>query len=312
MRCLACGRFQSIPALHTANLALGIDTPAIAHVAPPVHVIPPTPTLEFKLVELPAPPSAESPLRPSVKPEQEEDPLYRLADADGNSIERKKMDRKKVLEALAAAKLELAKRERLATWGWPLEKNWVECLAYPVRALPYLGGLGLAWATAIVFFDIFAPHDLRPSGIVRRFPFVLIYCLLLGYTCACLKETLAAARAGHVGSIAWPERSVPTIASGCVQCLWCFVAGPIVPTVAAILFWLEGGDFEAVDWFIVLELDTVAVAYWALALLAVQETGQFRMPIPWPSSDWPIPWATVCRWPRCWGQWSWWPMVWRP
>ena len=48
-----------------------------------------------------------------------------------------------------------------------------------------------------------------------------------------------------------------------------------MPVVVAIFFWLESGDFEPVDWFIMLELGIASrlVTWLALALLAVQETG---------------------------------------
>jgi hypothetical protein len=50
----------------------------------------------------------------------------------------------------------------------------------------------------------------------------------------------------------------------------------VVPAVVACWFWLNSGDLLWVDWLIVWQLGIVAVGYWALALMAVQERGRFR------------------------------------
>jgi len=180
-----------------------------------------------------------------------------------------------VCRVLADAHKELKKR-REDPRTWRLETHGYQCLEYPLRAWFMVLVLALAWTMLITVLIALLPDTWTLTEFMPRFPLLMFVFLLLGYSCACLQTTLGAARAGESDYVAWPERGLVPAVRGGAQAVVCLLAGPVVPAVAAGWFWLNSGDLLWVDWLIVWQLGIVAVGYWALALMAVQERGRFR------------------------------------
>lgn len=185
------------------------------------------------------------------------------------------INRETVVKVLSEARRELKER-RLRHTSWPVEKHWHQALEYPMRAWVLVGGLAAVWGTATTFLWLIFPETWNLAELMPRFPLLLFAFLLVGYTCAGLQATLVAGRAGEAGYVAWPERSLArTVRSG-AEAVLCFLAGPILPALVGFWFWVNSGDLLLVDWLILWELGIVAMGYWILAMLAVQETGRLR------------------------------------
>jgi len=277
-RCLACGRLVPVPSLHSANQGIGIDSPPTVAAPRPIQVVPPVPVLELKVTEIPMPPPAPLPYRRPGLPQTDDDEPYRLSEqtegAGARDIQ-EKLNRKQLRRVLAEAQRDVAEQRRRAR-TWRLETHWYEFLVYPLRALPLVLCLALAWATLIAFLVAIWPASWEPVEVVPRLPLALFVFLLLGYTWAFLEATFAAGAAGEAGYVARPNTDrLARAARGGARVVVCFLAGPILPAVVAFSFWLDSGDFQLPDWLIVWELGILAVGYWFLALLAVQERGRY-------------------------------------
>jgi hypothetical protein len=238
LRCIACGCLVRVPSATRTDQTVGPNSsPTTA--TTPVQVVPPVPVYELKVVEIAMPPS--TPL------------TYRQPRS-----------------------LDFAKAKRRPR-SWQRETHWYEFLFYPLRALPRLFCLAMTWATVIAIVVAILPDDWTTLEFIARAPCILFIFLILGYTVACLDATFAAARAGDSGYIARPrnERLFQAVRAGS-RAVFCFLAGPIVPAIVAVWFWLDNGDFEWVDWLICWELWILAIGYWTLALLALQARGRYR------------------------------------
>jgi hypothetical protein len=261
-RCLACGCLVRVPTIARSQQ---------------IQVVPPVPAVEIKVTEVPMLPRAPLPYR-RPKP-HDDDEVYQLLqepeEPDGPDTLRK-LERRRLRGVLAEAQRDLVRRRRRAR-TWPLETHWYQFLLYPLRAWRLVCSLALAWATLIAFLVSILPPDWTFWETVARLPLLLFVFLLAGYTCACLDATLAAAAEGEAGYIAKPNGDIMlrSARSG-AQVVVCFLAGPIVPALVAFWFWVESGDFELVDWLIVWELGLVAIGYWVLALLSVQQSRRWR------------------------------------
>ena len=272
--CPVCGLRMRIPFLRHPD-PLGGSASDSADDSDIPQLVPLVPTLELRAVEVPAPPYAPPPLRrhSPPPPEQDEDDTYPLArdwhDLGGTG----RQERAEARRLLSRAVRDL-KEKRFLRRSWPLEKHWFEFLAYPLRALPCVLLLAVAWATLTAILGAVMPDGWDATEIVTHLPVLLpvlmIVFVLFGYTIAFFQATYGLARAGTAGFIAWPGKDLGATVRGGTQGLLAFLAGPIVPAVVGFLFWLGSGELNTLDWLILWELGIVAAAYWALALLAVQ------------------------------------------
>jgi hypothetical protein len=163
-----------------------------------------------------------------------------------------------------------------------VEKHWYQCLAYPLRAWPLLLALvvlltafsgGIALALPSLLADIRA----EASGAVwAGLPCLSIPLLILGYASGFLDSAFLSALAGEVGRIRWPGRDVRLALKSEARWLICFLAGPILPAGASLLFWIHGGDLRLFDWLILAETTILALSYWLLLLWAVHEKDRLR------------------------------------
>jgi len=276
--CPACGRVARAPSLQRANQALGIAAeapttpePIATSMPEPVPVIPPLPGAKIVLVE-----ETTVPPRPAAPPPPEEKPVYRLADVDERAdAAARQNERRRAARILEQADRDLRERRRLMA-TWRRERDWSECLLYPLRAWPVVLGLAAVWATLLALIVAALPHRRELSDLMGGVFALLWLFALFGYTMAWLQTTLAAAIEGRAGFVFRPTNA-PLQAARCgAEAAWCFLAGPSVVAAVAFAFWLNSGDLELADWFILWELGVVAVGYWVLALLAVWEGERFR------------------------------------
>jgi hypothetical protein len=179
---------------------------------------------------------------------------------------------------------------------WPRETHWAECLLYPFRAglmilrLAFL--LTVFSASSVLVVPLVmgrTPVLLRiGGGIPLEAPSGLLLSLLVGsayslavvffvsYTCAFLQCVLAFGTAGEAAELGLRGRDLRYVLTMAVRWLVCFLAGPVVPAVAAILYWFNGGDLGVLDWIIIAELGVLAMGWWLLTILAVSRRGRLR------------------------------------
>src|SRR6185437_14260155 len=87
---------------------------------------------------------------------------------------------------------------------------------------------------------------------------------------------LRSALAGEGPGAYWPGWHIGNVLKSGLRWLFCFLAGPIVLVALAGYYWLYGGDLTRLDWLIVAELGTLAIAYWMLAIVATNESNRLR------------------------------------
>jgi hypothetical protein len=178
---------------------------------------------------------------------------------------------------LGAVKPVVPRKQRVLRKRWSLEKNWVECLAFPFRALPIIAGLAVFLGVLTALAGRVLPEVLanRPEG----GGFWLIFALymlgplvLLAYVCGFLDCVLASAAAGQAGVVSWPGRDLLLALKSCLWWLLAFLAGPVLPAAIVPVYWLYVGELTTLDWIILGELGVLAVGYWLLAILAVSRS----------------------------------------
>jgi hypothetical protein len=158
--------------------------------------------------------------------------------------------------------------------AWKMEERWYGSLLYPLRALPTILALAVLLTALTGALVLVLPNVVKLQGepmavqlvcaIYLLFPF-----LVLGYACNWLTTVMNSAAAGLAHPVRWLDRSpLPALVS-CLTWLFCFLAGPFVPASISVLYWLYSGDLKLADWFILVELNTLALGYWLFAVLAV-------------------------------------------
>jgi hypothetical protein len=155
-----------------------------------------------------------------------------------------------------------------------LEQHWYECLAYPFLSRNVLVSFALVLSVGMGSIVLALQSFLQ-----SRFPWiagVVVVGLILAYAYSTVECALASALAGKGAASYLPTWSAADPLKSGVRWLFCFVAGPIVPTSLAIYLWIYGGDLTALDWAIVVELGGVAAAYWFLAIICANQRNRLR------------------------------------
>jgi hypothetical protein len=252
---------------------IGIPSLQPTHVGTPAHVLTPAERLRRRRVPAPrrdptvvgppepaeAPPSAAVPEPPDFA-----DPsLVTLRSADDLEASPPTRGRPRTL----AGAQEWALRESLP---------WL----YAGRALLIVLGLALALSAATGLVVFILPDALArqmesqgpsPAVLLGGLPFVI-----LAYYCAFLQCAFTSAAAGEVWLARWPGRNLDLVLRSTARCLFCFLAGPIVPAAAGLFFWLNSGDLALIDRLILAELGIATVAYWVLVVAAVSDRNRLR------------------------------------
>jgi hypothetical protein len=185
----------------------------------------------------------------------------------------RKAAKKEMRRLFTEAQREEAERQKVS-FPWPRETHWWQCLLYPVRAWRLLLGLSVAWSLVTVLFLGYLPENIEAHGVKTVVPASILALPLFGYTWAFFRCVLISACRGEAGFVSTPGRDTIWAAGSTVIGLFCSLAGPLVPIVVGVIFWLNSGDLVLVDWLILWELATLAVAHWVLALAACQVGGR--------------------------------------
>jgi hypothetical protein len=163
--------------------------------------------------------------------------------------------------------------------GGRLEKSWYECLIYPFRAGPLLIGLGLSQAIVIAWASMMVPRLFEPPAgpledrIGSILSFTAAVCGVFAYTAASLDCVLVGGATGEYRGVPWPGYDLDLILRSVIAWVACYLAGPVLPAVAALRYWLSWGDPVLLDWVILGELGVLAVGYFLLLRVALSEGG---------------------------------------
>jgi hypothetical protein len=161
-----------------------------------------------------------------------------------------------------------------------LEEHWYECLLYPLRAWPLCLGLAFLMTpiSAVVLFSPALVGDVPADGwslATVRFSEFMLLLLIVGLPGNFFDQVLTRAARGEIELLRdWGNPLLAIMLAG-LKWLLCFVAGPILFASLAFGYWLNS-DAGPLDWLIIGELGTVAIAYQMLALMAVTDRGRLR------------------------------------
>jgi hypothetical protein len=164
---------------------------------------------------------------------------------------------------------------------WAKETRWYECLLYPFRAgllILRLAALFTALSACLVPLVPLvlgnSQFDPPPGPLVPWLisaPYLLVSFFVVGYTCGFLHCVLAFGAVGEATELGFRGQDHRLVLKIAVRWLLCFLAGPVAPASAAVLYWFYGGDPGVLDWTIIAELGVVAVGWWLLTVLAVNQ-----------------------------------------
>jgi hypothetical protein len=164
---------------------------------------------------------------------------------------------------------------------WAMETRWYECLLYPFRAgllILRLAALFTALSACLVpgvpLVLGNTQIDPQPEPFVPWLisaPYLLVSFCVVGYTCGFLHCVLAFGAVGEATELGFRGQDLRLVLKIAVRWLSCFLAGPVAPTIAAVLYWFYGGDLGVLDWAIIAELGVLAVGWWLLTVLAVSQ-----------------------------------------
>ncbi len=207
------------------------------------------------------------------------EPAYNLADVgplpDPRSRDQRSRDAR-LDRLLHPAVVQRVKRRR-APRPWLLEKHWYECLIFPLRAWPLVLGLGAALTLLTGVIVALLQSDLDS---LQKWVFYYVTgmfaLVVVGYTCGVFQCVLFSAGQGEFGLVRWPGGDLRLVLHSVIACVLSFLAGPVVPLVVAVMFWLNAGDLELVDYLILLQLGVVALGYWLLAFASVTINDRLR------------------------------------
>jgi hypothetical protein len=212
------------------------------------------------LSNTPSEPAAKSPGKPAEKP-----PAY--FDAP--------LDRALIRQVIRS------RRPFVPTLPQRLETHWYECLLYPFRAWPLVFGLSGAMALCTGIIAVVISQNVAFNSPRRWIVFLdafwaIIPLPVMSYLFGFLDCVMAGALAGEFRHVRWPGRKIGLAFRSCFTWATCFLAGPIVPIALALIFWLQAGEMQIIDWLILGELVIVAFAYWILVLLTVHAKDGLR------------------------------------
>jgi hypothetical protein len=190
--------------------------------------------------------------------------------------------RRRRLDARLVHLLSMRTERRPNLTGRHLEKNWHECLLYPLRAWRLCLALSLFLTFLSAGIAAALPHLVADALddpvvlLVVRVACALLLILILGVPCSFFDCVLASAVAGEVYYILWSGSPLLACLRSGVKWLTCFLAGPFVFAAAGIFYWLRCGDPALVDWLILAELGAVGLTYWFFAALSLTDSGRLR------------------------------------
>ncbi len=161
------------------------------------------------------------------------------------------------------------------------ERHGYECLLYPFLA--WRSWLAVAAILTLLSGALALLWPEVASRVPRDAATALLWALagalgLLQFClpCAYLESVLASAIEGEVAYIRWSGQPVRAILGAGLRWLACFLCGPIVFAGTAWLYWQGLDEATTLDYLVVVELASVAIAYELFAVVAVTMSGRLR------------------------------------
>jgi hypothetical protein len=157
-----------------------------------------------------------------------------------------------------------------------LEKSWWESRLYPLWNASGLGVLafmpvGLWFATVPLFG--FIPALMSGTvfsllGMILLFPQLLALFVVGGYTLLFLGQVLVTSCLGELALPRSPGWSLSEIGEGLGRWFWALLIGGVVGGLPAMVYWINCGDVDWLDWIVLIDLIVPGLAYAQMALLA--------------------------------------------
>jgi hypothetical protein len=269
--CPACGRAAPVPSLEQANHDLGIGPGPLFELPPRLPPREANATAECAALPDPLPaPGSGAAQAPHASP-MSVDRLAAEVGVDEDEL-RQVVKERPLGWRFARAGKDLNPLQRWSA-ARPAEKHWFECLAYPLRAWPVVVSLALTGAWLITVGVFVLPEEWDMPALWPRLPLLAVVFLWAAYTWAFLRCVFASSTAGEAGLVRWPGADLAQVFGSGLTFFTAFLAGPVVPAVVAVIFWLHAGDLAWVDQLILVELGLVTASWWILAVLAAEEEG---------------------------------------
>ncbi len=155
-----------------------------------------------------------------------------------------------------------------------------DCLLYPLVDGPGVGLLlffpPVLWFLSLPVFDFIAIVDPFRKGnwalgllVLPVFmPLLFSFVMTLGYILLFLGQMLVASAVGEDDHPRWPEWHPASIAEGVGRWLWAIVFGIALGGFPIIVYWMNCGDLDWLDWFIIADLVMLGAGYTQMALAA--------------------------------------------
>ena len=131
--------------------------------------------------------------------------------------------------------------------------------------------VGLWFATAPLFalvpvFRSNSPFSLL--GMILLLPQLLLLFVVAGYTLLFLGQVLVTSSLGEVAQPRSPAWSLAEIGEGLGRWFWALLVGGVVGGLPTLVYWINCGDIDWLDWIVLVDLVIPGLAYAQMALLA--------------------------------------------
>jgi hypothetical protein len=184
-----------------------------------------------------------------------------------------------------------------------LEEFWWESLHYPLWNASGVGflafmSLGLWFATLPVFGIVAVLVSGTPFsllGVVLLVPQLLALLAIGGYVLIFLGQVLVTSCLGELAQPRTPGWSISEICDGLGRWFWGSLVGGVVGGLPAMVYWINCGDVDWLDWIVLIDLTVPGLAYAQMALLAslIFESPLAANPFMVLGAIWRLGWAYI-------------------
>lgn len=159
--------------------------------------------------------------------------------------------------------------------SWPSAGTFQDCIMYPLKSIVWV--LVLAWSWAVLLIVGVRIVNLRGTELMIALAIVLpAAVIVLGFTHRLFQYAYASSSLGKSEMLSWPSFNLFAELKAGARGLIGLLAGPLPVAFLAGWFWLYSGRMQAIDALIIVELVTVALTWWLLAVIAAHEFGSIR------------------------------------
>ncbi len=162
------------------------------------------------------------------------------------------------------------------------DPRWYDQLTLPVFRIP-------AFVRLAALLTLITAATLAGWLAIPRFTYwqipafgiaILMFLALLGSSLTYFNATIVLASRGKVKHE--PELNGDPLLGlvSCGQWLACFLAGPALLFLAALIYWVNCGELTVVDWLILAEIGIIGVGWWSMGVLITNAVEGTR--VAWP------------------------------